>query len=107
MQLWMSTPNTITARFHAAARVDTNTRGPCPQPRRLGQRGNDPDIDWFVRIRSNPTNITRLEGSKQFGLQINRQFAHFIEKERPAGCLFEGSHAPIDRARERTFFVSE
>src|SRR5437868_6656784 len=48
-----------------------------------------------------------LEDAEQFYLRIERQFAHFIEKERAAIGILKLADMAIERAGEGTLFMTE
>ena len=53
------------------------------------RRANQPDIDRHRRIAAHARHGTALDDRQQFGLQMVRQVADLVEKERPARGHFE------------------
>ena len=53
------------------------------------RRANQPDIDRHRRIAAHARHGTALDDRQQFGLQMVRQVADLVEKERPAVGKFK------------------
>ncbi len=82
-----------------------------PLGNHLGQiaigRGDKPDVDRNGAIPAQPLNLSLLQGAQELGLQVERQLAHFIEKERSLVRKFETPHLSCNRASECAFLVAE
>src|SRR6185436_11227081 len=70
-------------------------------------RGNHADVHPARRGTAHRLELAFLQYAQQLALQVERQLADFIEKNRAAVGEGEASVAPRRRARERAFLVAE
>src|SRR5258706_7726203 len=56
---------------------------------------------------SQPLELPLLQHTEQFGLQFERNFSYFVQKNRAAISHLESPNPLRDRSRERAFLVSE
>ncbi len=70
-------------------------------------RSHDADVDRPRRLLADALKLSLLEHAQQFGLQVERDLAHFIEKQRPAVGGLEPAGPVTEGARKRTFHVAK
>ena len=70
--------------------------------------GDEPDVRAQGLIAADTLESALLaDHAQQFDLRAGADFGHFVEKNCTAICLFEPANAPLMRAGERTFLVTE
>src|SRR5262249_45932867 len=69
--------------------------------------GNEPDIGLDCAIRAESFELSLLQCTEQFGLQLHRDIADFIEEERSAISQFQAADLLRNCARECTALVTE
>ena len=70
-------------------------------------RVNYPHIDRAGPISADPRNVLFFDDLQKFGLQIDRQLADLIEKERSAGGSLKISFLRRNGSREGSFLVAK
>ena len=70
-------------------------------------RGDDLHVEADFTFAADPANDFILDGGEQFGLQVQRQFAQFVEKQRTAVGLFKQAAAARPGAGKCTCLVAE
>src|SRR5215203_2238103 len=68
---------------------------------------DDPNVNLNCSISTEPLKLTFLNHSEQLHLQIQRQLANLVEKDRAAVCQLETALLAPDRTRKRTLLVSK
>src|SRR6185295_15029274 len=58
-------------------------------------------------VTSHPLEFALLQHPQQRDLRFHREFADFIQEERPAVSRFKPPHTPLQRAGEGSFLVPE
>ncbi len=71
------------------------------------RRRDDAHVDFLARRRADALERSLLQHAQQLGLQVERQIADFVEKQRPAMRQLESPLAGRDGARERAAGVAE
>src|SRR5688572_5089948 len=69
--------------------------------------GDNTHVNFYCVTSSYAFKFTLLEHTQQFRLQVNRQFANFVEKDRSAIGNLKTSDATRVSARESAPFVAE
>ena len=70
-------------------------------------RGDDSDVDLNRAFAADANDLAVLDDAQQPDLGRQREFADFVEKQRPAVRLLEPAAAAADRAGKRTRLVAE
>ena len=68
---------------------------------------DDPDVYLYRLLAAHAEEFALGENPEQPCLLCRLHIADFIQKQRPAVCLFETANAPGFRSGERTFLVAE
>ncbi len=68
---------------------------------------DDADVDLPRLRRANPFELAFLEHAQQLGLDVRRQVADFVQKQRPGVRHLETPATRRDRAGECAAFVTE
>src|SRR5688500_8152433 len=55
--------------------------------------GDDPHVDWHGALASEPPHLVPLQHPKQLGLEVLRQLAELVQKDRAAVRLLEKTGA--------------
>ena len=74
---------------------------------RLVGRSNQANVQGNRASTADTLELAFLQNAEQFGLQLLRQFADFIQEKRAALGEFHFAFFLRDRAGERTFLVAE
>ena len=69
--------------------------------------GDHPDVDLDGFGTAQALQFALLQDAQEFGLQIHRQFADFVEEERAALGLFEAADAALEGAGEGAAHMAE
>src|SRR5439155_22799747 len=69
--------------------------------------GNDTHVDPSGALLADALVLSLLQNAEQFALQVERDFAHFVEKKRAAIRGFETARAVFHGAGERAFGMAE
>ena len=70
-------------------------------------RGQNPDVDDNAPGAADRTDFLLLNGAQQLGLQIHRQFAHFVEKHRAALGNRQQAFFGLHRAGKSSLHIAE
>src|SRR5262249_7923790 len=71
------------------------------------RRGDDAQVDGDELVRADAPDLAVLERAQELRLEIRREIADLVEKERPARRLLERADAPGVGAGERALLVPE